>query len=172
MPQIIGKPPFAEVYESCYEYVYNMAFMRLLRREDAEDVTETAFLRAMAAYEGFDPARASVTTWLYRIAMNALNDHLNRRRREQMQPLESAEDVGMEDAELATLTDGAAQTLLPILRRLTDDERMLLTLRYRLELTATEIGEMLSIPARTAQKRLERVLQKCRRTAEELEAFY
>ncbi len=49
MPQITGKPPFEDVYESCYEYVFNVVYVRLLHREDAEDVTETTFMKAMAA---------------------------------------------------------------------------------------------------------------------------
>jgi RNA polymerase sigma-70 factor (ECF subfamily) len=46
--------------------------------QDAEDATQETFLRAWAAAARYDPAKAAVTTWLYRIAVNLCIDR-NRR---------------------------------------------------------------------------------------------
>src|SRR4030095_2005710 len=47
--------------------------------DDAQDLTQETFLRAWAKRESFE-GRASLGTWLYRIATNACLDFLEKRR--------------------------------------------------------------------------------------------
>ena len=58
----LNKPDFETVFESYYDRVYKYAYTILLNRENAEDVAEETFLAACAAYPGYDPARASLST--------------------------------------------------------------------------------------------------------------
>ena len=69
------KPDFAEVYEQEYSYVYNYIYMQVMHRENTEDLVSDVFIRAMAHYSGFDPAKASVRTWLCTIARNCMIDY-------------------------------------------------------------------------------------------------
>src|SRR3954451_17726476 len=45
---------------------------------EAEDLAAATFERAYRARRRFDPRRGSEKTWLYRIAVNLLNDHHRR----------------------------------------------------------------------------------------------
>jgi RNA polymerase sigma factor (sigma-70 family) len=54
-------------------------YRMLASYEDAQDLTQEAFLRAWAKRESFQ-GRASLRTWLYRIATNACLDFLEKRR--------------------------------------------------------------------------------------------
>ena len=51
------KPDFAQVYEQEYSYVYNYVYTQVLHRENAEDLVSDVFMKAMAHYSGFDPAK-------------------------------------------------------------------------------------------------------------------
>lgn len=50
------------VFRTCMGYVHN--------KDDADDLTQEVFIQAFQALEGFRQ-RSSVSTWLYRIAINA-----------------------------------------------------------------------------------------------------
>ena len=54
-------------------------YRMLASYDDAQDLTQETFLRAWARRESFE-GRASLRTWLYRIATNACLDYLQKRR--------------------------------------------------------------------------------------------
>ena len=54
-------------------------YRMLASYDDAQDLTQETFLRAWAGRESFE-GRASLRTWLYRIATNACLDYLQKRR--------------------------------------------------------------------------------------------
>jgi RNA polymerase sigma-70 factor (ECF subfamily) len=63
---------------------------------DADDLVQETMLRAWRAYAGYDPARASIRTWLYRIATNACLNALESRKR---RPLPSGAGPVFDDPE-------------------------------------------------------------------------
>jgi RNA polymerase sigma-70 factor (ECF subfamily) len=65
---------------------------------DAEDLLQDTFLRAWRAHDEFDVSRASLRTWLYRIATNACLTALERRSR---RPLPSGLGGPSRDPEVA-----------------------------------------------------------------------
>lgn len=60
---------FESVYRDNYDRLYTLAFRMMGTRDEAEDVLQTAFVNAFAAYEGFR-GESAVTTWLHRIVIN------------------------------------------------------------------------------------------------------
>ena len=68
---------FAEVFEGMRPMVFAIAY-RLVGPNDAEDVVMDSYLKAWTALPRFQ-GRASLTTWLYRIAHNCALDALRRR---------------------------------------------------------------------------------------------
>ena len=160
MVQLHEKTDFEAVYDTYYDRVYKYAYMLLLNREDAEDVTADAFLAAYANYSRYDPRKASITTWLTRIvhnrAVNLLRSADSRRRGELP---ESWEAPGGEDPAARV---EAADTVLRLCARLKPEERELLQMRCVMEMKDGEIGAVLGLSGNTVNRRYRRLLVKCR----------
>ncbi len=154
---------FPQVYETYYDSVYKMIYMRLLNRDDTEDVVQETFIRAYSAWDSYNSGKAGVLTWLYAIARNTLINYMRKYRRfTDSVSLDETLEQGVEDRELASLTDGSAQDAYLILKHLTDGERELLTMRYAMELSYKEMAQELGSNEKAVAKRMERLLSKCR----------
>lgn len=72
---------FGQLVDRYYRRVYGVVY-RMCGPNDAEDLTQEIFLKALAALRSFQfQGNASFRTWLYRIAVNAAINELRRRKR-------------------------------------------------------------------------------------------
>ncbi len=159
------KLSFEQVYEENYDRVFNFVYMRMLHREDAEDVTEDTFIKAMAAYPSYDESKASYITWLCTIARNSMIDHIRKAHRDRIVPFDETFDRGEIDADLEKLTDDTQKQVYEIFEQLKPEERELLSLRYGLDMEYSQIAGIIGIESKAAAKRVERLLKKCREIA-------
>ena len=60
--------------------VFRMVQRIVPGREDAEEVYQDVFVKALRAIETFDPKKATLSTWLCRIAFNESLDFVRRRK--------------------------------------------------------------------------------------------
>ena len=65
-----------------YRFIFRVAFRVLGHKSDAEDVTQTVCMRLATALSTFN-RRASFTSWLYRITINAARDLQRSQKRRQ-----------------------------------------------------------------------------------------
>ena len=72
---------FGKLVDRYHRRVYGIVY-RMCGPDDAEDLTQEIFLKALAALRSFQfQGNASFRTWLYRIAVNASINELRRRKR-------------------------------------------------------------------------------------------
>ncbi|MBO0682319.1 MAG: sigma-70 family RNA polymerase sigma factor [Candidatus Dormibacteraeota bacterium] len=71
---------FGELYDRYVSDIYRFVYSRLHNREAAEDVTSEVFFKALRAIDRYRPTGRPFRGWLYRIAANAVTDHLRARR--------------------------------------------------------------------------------------------
>jgi len=65
---------FEELIINYQDRIYNLCLYMLGNRHDAEDAAQDTFLKAYRSLNDFKP-KASLYTWLYRIAVNTCIDH-------------------------------------------------------------------------------------------------
>ena len=161
------KPDFEQVYLENYSYVYNYVFMRLLHRENTEDIVSTVFTKAMTHYDSYDSSLSGIRTWLCNIARNTITDFFRLRANQPHADIDEIMEPGTED-EYDLLKDSINQQLYRILQRLSPAEREFLNLRYGMELSNEEIGNIYHINGKAVSERYRRLLKKCREIAVEL----
>ncbi len=96
---------FNEIVARYQDRIYSYVARMVGGRETAEDLAQETFVRAFAGLRSFQ-SRATLSTWLYRVATNLCIDHLRRTRRSRQQTV-SLDDclAGGECAQPAALAD-------------------------------------------------------------------
>jgi len=135
-------------------------------RSAVEDVYQQVLLEAWQRGRSFDPARASLRTWLATIARSRAIDHL-RRRVPEPQDLAHAnasrEPVGWEP--VAQLVD--RMTLEQVLGRIPPEEADVVRLRWQLGLSQSQISAHTGLPLGTVKSRTASALRRLRAMLEE-----
>lgn len=143
------------------ERVFAMIARQVPDMMDAQELTQDAFLRAFSHIDSYDSHKASLSTWLCRIAYRLTLDHL-RRRRPVIVTMEDNTDISDEEleAELSTGREERIEQLMEVIDELPDDERMLLTLYYFEDRPLTEITYITGIEPAALANRLYRTRKK------------
>lgn len=157
---------FAAAYDEQVWSVYGFFAYRVGSREDAKDLTQQTFERALRAWARFDPERAPVGAWLMAIARNLLIDHYRGSGSARHQPLdEVAEDqLGSEMPEPDL---GIEPDLAEALATLSPRDREVVALRFGADLKGPEIAELSGLSLANVQQVLSRSLRKLRTALEE-----
>ena len=163
------RPTFAEVYDRHVWDVYGFLAYRVGQRDDAEDLTQLTFERALRAWGRFDPERAQPTTWLLAIARNVLIDHWRADRSAQHDELDP-EAPGLPADPGIRAEVGLEPELERALRALGDRERELLALRFGADLTGQQIAEVSGMSLAAVQQSLSRSLRRLREAMERVDA--
>lgn len=147
------------------ERVFAMVVRQVTDVMDAQELTQDTFLRAFSRIDSYDPQKASLSTWLCRIAYRLTLDFLKRRSPAIVSMEESSvwhTDISDEllEAELSTGNEERIGLLEQVMDSLPDDEQMLLTLYYFEDHPLTEIAYITGVDAKVLANRLYRIRKK------------
>ena len=178
----------AALYDRHVDGIHAVALRLTNDRQLAEEVVQETFLALWNRAELYDPAVASLATWLRTIARNRTVDRLRAAgRRPPLVPLPGLGDEGDSDAGFerlrpdAVVLGGAAPDAGPeaaaeaaevrdaiaaALGTMPEVERTVIILAYREGLTQSEIAERLDWPLGTVKTRTRRALAHLRHTLE------
>ena len=142
---------FGRLVEKCERRIFNLAFRICGDYEDAMDVTQTVFVKAFDRLGTFDPSR-KFFSWLYR---RGVNESLNQVKRQsrivhvEFDPPSRAPSP--EQQLIRDESDGLVQTAL---KRLGEDQRVVIILRHFVDLAYLKSYNMLKSKYNTVKSRL------------------
>ena len=150
---------FEEIVTQYADFVYNVAFRMMGNTHDAEEVAQDAFLSAYRAYGRFR-GESQVSTWLYRITMNAALMRLRREKRARgltWVGVENLEVPSWEDApERSALASELGDKIQEGISRLPPELRAAVVLRDVSGLSNAEAADALGVTVSSLKSRLHR----------------
>jgi RNA polymerase sigma-70 factor (ECF subfamily) len=150
---------FGQLYQRHVAAVYRYVRTRTASDEEAADITQSLFIKAMGSLDRFRPG-SPFAAWLFRIARNASTDAYRRRRKlvgldglpepvlESM--ADSPEDIAIKQERLRRLRGLVAS--------LDAEKQEMLALRFGAGLTLREIGEVLGKRENAIKKQMSRIM--------------
>ena len=136
-----NRDAFGQIFDEYHQPIYRFVVSRVGRPSDAEDLTQLIFVKALEALPRYTARGIPFGGWLFRLARNAVIDHVRTRRDHLELTAEiqrPTEDAGPEaTAALRQDLDAVARAL----GVLTDEQREVIELRFFAGLSAREAAE-------------------------------
>ena len=166
---------FRELVERHKRQIYYLAFDLTGNHHDAEDLSQEVFIRVFRSIKKFR-GDAQLSSWLYRITVNAC---LSKRRKKSLSAMQLQEDFDQDNVQTAgvpvySAPDKSAETGLmqkhieTALQKLSPREKSVFVLRHYHDMPLKEIADILEIKIGTVKGMLFRAIQKLQKAL----AFY
>lgn len=127
-------------------------------RDDAEDITAKAFLKAYLAFKSFK-RNCSFKTWVTTVAINLVKNH--RRDKHPASSIEAeSEQIGFEPVDVSISPEDAAMrcentnSIKRAISELPVNYRTFIVLRYLQDLSYEEIADTTGVPVTTVRNRI------------------
>ena len=126
-----------QIYEEFQPKVRAYVRGKIHDPHDTKDLVSAVFMKVVQKLDSFDPAKASVSTWVYTITRNTVTDYFRTWR-----SMVAFEDYMVDETELA---DDALDCLADALMSLKEKERDLIVLHYYSGHTLKTVAEMMGM---------------------------
>jgi RNA polymerase sigma-70 factor (ECF subfamily) len=161
---------YEEIVQRYQQVAFRTAYVITGSAAEAEDAAQEGFIKAYRALGRFRPG-ANPRPWLLQIVANEARNRVRSSGRREKLELRLAERFRPGDAapspEAAAVAADEAQRLLQLVNGLSEEDRLVITSRYLLDLSGEETAAALGIAEGTVKSRLSRALARLRMRVEE-----
>lgn len=134
---------FGDLYERHVEAIHRYVFYRVGEADEAENLTQTVFLKAWEALGRYEQRALPFSVWLYRIAHNTVVDYHRTNRKDtsldKQYSLHSEADSPEEVADQRQ----QAERLARAIARLDEEDQQIIALRFVSGLSHAETAQLL-----------------------------
>jgi RNA polymerase sigma-70 factor (ECF subfamily) len=159
---------FEAIVKTYEKKVFHLAYSFVQDRASADDLAQEVFVKVYFALSKFH-FKSGFGTWLYRIAVNHIKDHLRKVSRRKEVSLEEFEDIPfvaddqVKEKEQRQAEDQRKKIVFQVLETLPPKYQLILTLRDVRGFSYEEIAGILKISPGTVDSRLHRARRMLRK---------
>jgi RNA polymerase sigma-70 factor, ECF subfamily len=143
---------FNELVRRYWPMAYQLCFQRLRNNAEAEDIAQDAFIK-VHKYLGQLKDRTKFTGWFYRLVFQLIIE------RSREQKYRKTKPINVELEEKPSINSMSKLFVKDAINALSDDFRLVLTLRFYKDMSCEEIAQHLGEPVGTVTSRLHRAYQ-------------
>lgn len=151
---------YEKLMKKYYQLIFNLVYRMISKKEDVEDLTQEAFIKAFNSLENFD-RQFAFSTWLFKIAQNNAIDYLRKKKlftfsidkeidsddsdyKFEIPDSENKPDKHIMDSEMRSILDEAIESL-------PKKYKDVIVLRHKRELEYEEIAKKMNLPLGTVK---------------------
>lgn len=151
---------YEKLMKKYYQMIYNLVYRMISKKEDVEDLTQEAFIKAFNSLQNFDKQFA-FSTWLFKIATNNAIDYL---RKKKLYTFSIDKEIQADDSDYKfeipdhenkpdklILDDQLKQIINEAIETLPPKYKSVIVLRHKEEKEYEEIAKELKIPLGTVK---------------------
>lgn len=161
---------FEQIYSEHNKLVYNMCLHYVLNTEDAQDITQEVFVKIYQRFHQYNPASASLKTWICQIAINLSLDFLKSKKTnkrlgfltalfhpETNEPIKSA--LNIHHPGIAAEDKEGLENLLSVIYTLPDNQKTAIILTKIEDRSQNEVAEIMNTSVKAVESLLQRAKQ-------------
>ena len=162
---------FSRIYDLMIDHIYRYVYFRV-NKQDAEDITETVFLKVWENIGKYKPVKKQFTSWVFRIAHNLVVDYYRTKKDQTVDELKvQIQDYKREHNPIKMAERSINSDLLKeAISNLKKNYQEIIIHKFINELTNREISKILKRSEGSIRILQHRALKALRRELEELGA--
>ena len=163
------KQSMEEIYLENRHWVYGSFLRKTEAVETAEDLSQTLWLRFFQNYENLNlPNEKVVRVYLRSMLLHAAADYWRSTQKaedlmKELENLLEEDSTGQDAVHAEAFPDDAIDNLAAVYKELSEEERILLLLKYECRYTSREIGAVIGMSPSLVRMRLSRITEKLRK---------
>jgi len=163
---------FSYIVDRHKDRAYNLAFRICGNHEEAEEIAQDSFLKAYRSLKSFK-RKSSFATWLYRIVYNTSISSVRVKKKGVLSlddfPVDVIDFMGSNTSEEDAEKEYRCALVNFALQKISEEERVLISLYYYEEMSADEISDVTGISKSNIKVKLFRSRQKMLEIIEKVE---
>ena len=129
-----------QLYEDNFDRIYRYIVLKIGDRTEAEDMTQQVFLNAIQSISSYNWKGMPFSSWLYRIAHNQVVDHLRKKSRRIIVPLNESLPAHEPNPGHVAEQKIAIEEVAAAAKGLTLAQQEVISLRFGGELSVAEVA--------------------------------